>query len=303
MKVYDCFPFFNEVELLRLRLCELDPVVDQFIVVQATTTFRGNDKPVIQLQDDARLAPFAHKLRHILVTDLPRGTTPWFAEILQRNKLNQVLTEAQPDDLVMLSDLDEIPSRKAVKDAQIVGQGQVAAFDMRFFYYGLNWERPNGWDYARAVRAAALTYLSPTELRRCPPDITIPDAGWHLSYFYPRRELVREIQTKAVSFSHGEYATADYLAPSYLEFCLRGGLSWCTTPKYVHKLRFRELDSTYPEEVLERSASWSEYCVAPDERDRVAEGKADLLNILARIWYKAPNSVKDLVPRRRDRSN
>ena len=301
MKVYDCVPFFNEVDLLRLRLSELDPVVDKFIVVQATTTFQGDDKPVIPLQDDARLAPFAHKLCHVVVADLPRTTTPWFAENLQRNQVKEALAEAQPDDLVLLSDVDEIPNRRAVRDAQVVPRGQVAAFDMSFFYYGFNWALPTRWNRARAFRAAALTYLTPTELRACPPDITVAAAGWHLSYFYPRHELVQKIQTKAVAFSHGEYSTADYLQPRYLEFCLRGGLSWCTVPRYVLKLQFRELEATYPEDVTERPASWAGYCVPPRERDGVAEAKALFLSIAARTWLRAPLSVRQLAQYRSDR--
>ena len=45
-KVIDCFPFFNELELLKFRLTELDPYVDKFVLVESTRTFTGNFKPL-----------------------------------------------------------------------------------------------------------------------------------------------------------------------------------------------------------------------------------------------------------------
>ena len=46
MKIVDVFPFFNELDLLDIRLNVLDPYVDCFIISEATKTFQGGDKPL-----------------------------------------------------------------------------------------------------------------------------------------------------------------------------------------------------------------------------------------------------------------
>jgi beta-1,4-mannosyl-glycoprotein beta-1,4-N-acetylglucosaminyltransferase len=218
LKVHDCILFSNEVDLLYLRLSELDPVVDDFVIIQATTTFQGAERQIVSLESDARLEQFSAKLRHIVVDDLPRGTSPWFAEYVQRNRVREALVgQAEPDDLIVLSDVDEIPSRAAVEQARMIDRSQVGAFNMRFFYYGLNWEVPFGFRAAKVFRAEALSHVSTQELRSCRPDIIFRESGWHFSYFYKRRELVQEIQKKAGSFAHTEFSGVDYLRASYLD--------------------------------------------------------------------------------------
>ncbi len=299
MKVHDCILFSNEIDLLYLRLSELDAVVDQFLIVQGTTTFQGAERTVVSLEDDDRLKPFAPKIRHVVVDDLPRGTTPWFAEYAQRNRLGEAAREqASPDDLLLFSDVDEIPSRKAVERAHLIERGQVGAFNMRFFYYGLNWEFPARWDRGRAVRADALRHVSAQELRSCPPDIVIREPAWHLSYFYRRNELLEQIKKKATSFAHSEYARRKYLKASYLDFCIRGGISWCTSPRYLVKFRFHSVDEGYPEQIKAERASWREFCIAENERDHAAEAEAWLLSIGASSWKGSERARKFLLRER-----
>jgi hypothetical protein len=247
-------------------------------------------------------------MRHIVVDDLPRGTKPWFAEIVQRDRVGTALVEqAKADDLVLLSDVDEIPSRNAVEKARAIGRGQVGAFDMRFFYYGLNWEVPSRLNGARVFRAEALSHVSAHELRGCPPDMTFRESGWHFSYCYRRGELIDQIKEKATSFSHAEFSREDYLSTTYLEFCIRGGLSWCTSPKYTVKFRFRDLDETYPELIRAQAGSWNEYCIMPEQRDRATEARARLLSITMNIatlgWRRMPASVKQHLRRERSQDS
>lgn len=59
MTVYDAFLFSGEFDLLYLHVSELDPIVDYFMVVEATTTFQGEPRSVVPLETDPRLAPFS----------------------------------------------------------------------------------------------------------------------------------------------------------------------------------------------------------------------------------------------------
>jgi hypothetical protein len=56
--IYDCFPFFNELELLEVRLNELDGLVDKFVLVEATRTFAGQPKSLYFAENRDRFAAF-----------------------------------------------------------------------------------------------------------------------------------------------------------------------------------------------------------------------------------------------------
>ena len=54
MRVFDCFTFYNEFEILELRLAELYDVVDHFVICEASTTPNNNTKP-FYLKDNISL--------------------------------------------------------------------------------------------------------------------------------------------------------------------------------------------------------------------------------------------------------
>lgn len=112
MRVYDCFTFYNEFELLELRLKALWDVVDCFVIVEANRTFTNKPKDfnLIKRRDDFK--EFAAKIRYIPadLSKIPfKGTGDWSIEYAQRNAIAHGLTDAAPDDFVMIGDLDEIP--------------------------------------------------------------------------------------------------------------------------------------------------------------------------------------------------
>lgn len=112
MKVYDCFTFYNEFELLELRLKSLWNVVDYFVIVEADKTHTNKPKPFYfwERQDDFK--EFFPKIRHLPVEmNVPfKGTGDWSIENAQRDAILYGLEDAAPDDLILISDLDEIPA-------------------------------------------------------------------------------------------------------------------------------------------------------------------------------------------------
>ena len=107
--IYDCFTFFNELDLLEIRLNVLNDVVDRFVLVEATKTHSGKDKPLYFNDNKERYKAFQHKVIHVIVDDYPPFVTAWTYENHQRNAILRGLTQANPDDAIMISDLDEIP--------------------------------------------------------------------------------------------------------------------------------------------------------------------------------------------------
>lgn len=69
--VYDCFSFFNELDLLEIRLNTLDSIVDKFILVESTLTHTGNQKPLFYAENKSRFKKFNDKIIHIIVDEFP----------------------------------------------------------------------------------------------------------------------------------------------------------------------------------------------------------------------------------------
>jgi beta-1,4-mannosyl-glycoprotein beta-1,4-N-acetylglucosaminyltransferase len=112
--IYDCFTFFNELELLELRLHELANITDKFVLVEATKTHSNKPKPLHYQENRARYSEFHDKIIHVVVDDLPDARDPWVLENYQRNCIARGLGNCRPDDFVLISDLDEIPRATTV---------------------------------------------------------------------------------------------------------------------------------------------------------------------------------------------
>ena len=90
--IYDCFTFFNELELLELRLNELAGVVDKFVLVEATQTHTNKPKPLHYHENRARFSAFHDKIIHVIVDDMPQSSDPWIPENFQRKCIARGLT-------------------------------------------------------------------------------------------------------------------------------------------------------------------------------------------------------------------
>jgi predicted O-methyltransferase YrrM len=224
--IYDCFPFAWELDLLEIRLVELYPVVDRFVLVEATHTHKGDPKPLHFGEHRHRFAPWNDKIIHIVVGDLPTGEgLPAIRrrEMGQRNAILRGLMDAKADDLVLISDLDEIPRREIIPElAQHVGDGDVLAFIQTLYYYNVNTSAPDRpWPGTRAARCADVWALSPHIIRTgiAQPDHYYPrilhvrGGGWHYSYFGG----VEAIQRKQTQFLHQELVTEENTTAAAIE--------------------------------------------------------------------------------------
>jgi beta-1,4-mannosyl-glycoprotein beta-1,4-N-acetylglucosaminyltransferase len=208
MRVFDCFPLFNEVDLLELRLNELWDVVDFFVIVEARATFTGNPKPMCLDEHAERLAKYMDKIRYVVVDSFPDGMSNWGKEEYQRNALKEKLADVAPDDVLIFSDLDEIPRASVVKD--ILRRGiqprEVHCLSLDWYSFYLNIKIAEKWERQgpRLIRAGDLTELyalrrvmAPTRgfvrdlLRQIKSSWRmghwikrrlVPDAGWHFTW-------------------------------------------------------------------------------------------------------------------------
>ncbi len=143
--VYDCIPFFNELDILKLRLNILNPIVDRFIIEEATVTFSGEPKELCFEKNKEMFKEFLPKIEYIVVDNSPLDVTTHVRDNFQKNALERGLKGASDEDVIILSDVDEIPNPKVLK--KIIAEfdpDRIYHLAQRMFYCFINMEEVSG---------------------------------------------------------------------------------------------------------------------------------------------------------------
>lgn len=223
MKVYDCFPFFDELMLLEVRLKELSPYVHKFVLVEATHTYSGKPKRLYfnEVKDSYVFAPFKDRIIHLIYdgTPTPPPATADMRreyETSQRNTAKLGLSEAEPDDIIIESDADEIVNPKIFPVMKNIFVP--CRLEMKLFYYYFNCRAGRDWRLAGFCRFKDFQTVQTIRLgngdhyHKC----VVTNAGWHFSYL----ESPDEIARKLGSFCHAEYDTDYYRDADRIRRCV-----------------------------------------------------------------------------------
>jgi beta-1,4-mannosyl-glycoprotein beta-1,4-N-acetylglucosaminyltransferase len=234
MKIYDCCMFFDEEMLLGLRLKTLDKYIDKFIIVESKYTHSGDKKKLIF--NINKYSEFKSKINYIVTEDPTEGIeninnndnenqknikhimNALRRENYQRNKIMDGLNEADAEDWVIISDLDEIPNLDKINFNKI--NKKIIFFKQRVFYYKLNLElKKIHWIGSKAVQKKNL--ISPQWLRNIKDRIYsrwrldiifskkkynnifyMDDGGWHFSYIKKPEDIEKKLKSY---LHHREY--------------------------------------------------------------------------------------------------
>lgn len=204
LKIYDVFPFFNELDLLEIRLNHLAPYVDYFVITEATMTHAGNPKPLYFHENRERFSKFEAKIIHQVVEDFPSALNTFERDWFQRNEVKPVLeSRLKDDDVLIYGDIDEIPTHRAIEQALENLENGTAMNHLAqdLFYYYLNLEETSGtllsnmgefpgvidkkwlgttvsrWNYSKKFSITSLRDRDHVEVSR-----RIDDGGQHFSY-------------------------------------------------------------------------------------------------------------------------
>jgi hypothetical protein len=269
--IYDTFLFFNEFDLLDIRLHELDAVVDKFVLVEATRTHSNKPKPLYYTENRERYAAFHDKIIHVVVEDTPDTTDAWAIERFQRDAILRGLALCRPDDIILMSDVDEIPRREAVRQAAASMRYKRGAWaDMthalmkqRFVTRGLRHWLKRGHPYVHVFALTPYIYFlncvcvdrtflatrmvfyrdmgRPRDLRRWHGEV-IADGGWHFTCMGG----VQTVLDKIAAFAHQEYNTPEYKDAKRLEEQVNRGEYVFSASGGPSTFRFVEIDDTQP---------------------------------------------------------
>jgi beta-1,4-mannosyl-glycoprotein beta-1,4-N-acetylglucosaminyltransferase len=225
MRVFDVFPFYNELDLLELRLDELNGVVDVFGLVELPVTFTGLKKALYYDQHKERFSKYSERIRQFIPKAYPSGGHPmvdWF----QRRQLARLFSDAEPDDLIIVSDVDEIPSKEIVQAFKDSPPEHPVALSMKLYYHRVNLQSPYRWNGTIVSKRSSLGEDPDTQelrdLRNCLPTV---DGGWHFSWL----GTVEQIQDKLKAVDivteariYGGDVKQPENSAEFLEACRRG---------------------------------------------------------------------------------
>jgi hypothetical protein len=185
-RIFDTFMFHNEVDLLQCRLEELSPVVDRFVIVECGENHQGAAKASCYLANEERFASWKDQIEYVWVPGL-KETNLKLREHEHRNWIRFGLTEcdAEPDDIVIQSDVDEMITAAALIDLGAQFEeipGTILAFDQSPRYFAVDWQHPRRCAIAPAARR--FEHIgSFWDMRKDSVEAPcVLNAGWHFSW-------------------------------------------------------------------------------------------------------------------------
>jgi len=258
--IYDCFLFFNELELLEIRLNTLSPVVDKFVIAEATVTHTNQPKPLYFEKNKNKFKKFKDKIIHIVVDDSPDVSVPWIIINHQMAAVDRGLKKCKPNDTILVSCVDEIPKpEKILEWKDKPGKHKVFMQTLSYYYLNCVDYKDEVWDGTRMFSYKnLLTYPSSYVARFTKPDVLIPDGGWHFSYIGG----LKRIQKKVASMAHQEYNNEQFNTPENIKKAIAEGKDFLD-----HGLKFKIIDKSFlPEYVLKNESKFKDLIIEKFEK-------------------------------------
>ena len=315
--IYDCFQFFNELDMLKIRLNVMSPIVDKFVISEATETFSGLKKPLYYEENKEMFAEFADKIIHVVVDDTPEGYTH-DRDTFQKNAVTRGLKDCTDEDIIIFSDLDEIPNPEKIKEIlKDFQEDKIYHFAQRLFYCYLNMEEVSGnlLSYAgefegverkKWIGSKMCSYkllreqnLMLGELRfpeRKEIGIRVEDGGWHFGYMggHGEKDIKKRVQEKVISAAHQEY-NSKHVLNQVTDQIKDGKDIFGRDAKFIRC----EIDESFPVYVREHQDELS-YLIMQEEKEaekRLRHIKVTCRNACHKVEVGLKRIVKKLIGR------
>lgn len=213
IKIYDVFTFFNELELLEIRLNVLNDHVDHFVIVESTETFSGLPKKLFFRENKNRFSAFEEKIIHYVIDDVPadedelkkrlldptitpldrkilndamtsdnvpKGVVHWLKEFYQKESIKKALVNLADDDICYISDVDEIWNPQAKFDFR---KDDIFKLRQNVYSYFVNNRSSERWAGTLVTKYKNIKHASLNHLRTASKTkyTFVKNGGWHFT--------------------------------------------------------------------------------------------------------------------------
>tara|TARA_A100001015_G_scaffold73534_1_gene81610 strand:- start:1975 stop:2847 length:873 start_codon:yes stop_codon:yes gene_type:complete len=273
--IIDCFPFFNELDLLDIRLKLLDDIVDKIVLVESTRTFTLTKKRLFYNENKNRYKKYKDKIIHIIVDDSPALFNKFFIhkpknifwllknkksillnahdiDFYQKNQVYKGLQNCDENDILILSDLDEIPNPSIFKNLETLKEGR-SALELDLYCYFLNgkvfntenkknikWIGPSITQFKNFRSFHAERSEARNSFKKENKFKKVKNAGWHFTYLGGLKSLNFKIKSTA----HTELNTRKINTQTNLKKLIDSG-TFVGNKKW--KAIYSPLESIFPE--------------------------------------------------------
>ena len=236
IKVYDVFTFFNELELLEIRLNILDPFVDYFVLIESTETFSGKTKKLFYEENKDHFTKWHHKIIHYVIYDtpldeqdlrmrlnirdiplidkeiiantltsdnIPKGQIHWLKEFYQKESIKKALVGLNNTDICFISDVDEIWNPEAIIDYT---KDNVYKLEQFVYAYYLNNRSSELWTGTLVTNYKNIRIGCLNHLRTASKTVYnyIKNGGWHFTNMGGAERIKNKLEA---SYDQEDYNT------------------------------------------------------------------------------------------------
>tara|TARA_X000001036_G_scaffold438697_1_gene487256 strand:+ start:797 stop:1612 length:816 start_codon:yes stop_codon:yes gene_type:complete len=271
MKLIDCFMYFDEDLVLEIRLNTLYKIVDKFVIAEATKDHAGKNKKLnFNINNFNK---FKDKIEYLVIDDLPENVKSnkkdWhenhMRDQFQRNALARGYKNCDPDDWIMISDIDEIPNPKKIKEFDV--KNKYACLLQKNFQSKLNLLNitDNFWPGTKICQKKNLKspqWLRNIKTKKRPfwkifkdkePQL-IKDSGWHFSFL----KNPTSIKQKIISYSHQEFNKEEFIDEKNIENKIKKG-----EDLFGRNIKYKaiKVDENFPEYIFKNKEYFKNWIV------------------------------------------
>ena len=280
--IIDCFPFFNEIDLLKIRLKLLNNIVDRVVLVESTRTFSLKKKKLYYYENKDLFKKYNNKITHIVVDNTPAlfnriflrkprdllwlfknkkslSLNPHHIDFHQKNRVIKGLEDCEEDDILLLSDLDEIPNPSIFNNLSFLDKNKNGALELNNFCYYLNgklYTKNNEPVFElgpailrfkdfRSFHAERTDARHSLNRKRSNNFQIIKNAGWHFGYLGG----LKKVQYKIRSAAHSELNTTQINNKLKIQKQIREGVFVIKEKGWQAK--YEPIESLFPKDIYQ----------------------------------------------------
>lgn len=260
MKIIDAFTFNNELDLLEIRLHELNDVVDHFVISESTVTHANKTKPLYFSLNRERYRPFLHKIDLVIFDDV-KNPSSWGIENDHRRSLSEKIpVNLEDEDIILISDVDEIPRKETLLKLKNLSESNFPLTLCYNMYSGSFYnkvvEPANHLQNDSTVALKFSQYKQKPDLQfyrdeRSVKYSRIYDAGWH----FTSMGGPKNVRKKIYSFAHDEYRNSDLdFSEESIKIRIENGEDLFLRQGY--KTEKVKIDNSFPEHLIKNQEKY-----------------------------------------------